>query len=400
MRKAPELRFDGFEEEWEEGTLSDLGSVSMNKRIYKDETSEIGDVPFYKIGTFGSKADSYISRDLFEEYKSKYPYPKVGDLLISASGSIGKVIEYKGEDAYYQDSNIVWLDVNDKVKNSFLKQFYETVNWNELEGSTIKRLYNKDLLRKKIAYPKLSEQEKIGDLFKKIDDLIEIQEGKLSRMEDFKKSMLQKMFPKKDELVPEFRFDGFDGEWGSTKLSYISNRVTRRNLENQSKLPLTISSEFGLVNQLDYYNNRVASKDISNYYLIINGEFAYNKSTSLGAPYGAIKRLDNYENGALSTLYIVFEIVENNLDYMKYYFETSLWHKEIYKVSQEGARNHGLLNIATNDFFSMRIKLPSLEEQQKIGNFFKNLDTQIENEEKLLDSYKMMKKSLLQKMFV
>ncbi|MCI5971662.1 MAG: restriction endonuclease subunit S, partial [Anaerococcus sp.] len=152
MRKVPELRFDGFDGEWEMGTLSDLGSVLMNKRIYKDETSEIGDVPFYKIGTFGSKADSYISRDLFEEYKSKYPYPKVGDLLISASGSIGKVIEYKGEDAYYQDSNIVWLDVNDKVKNSFLKQFYETVHWNELEGSTIKRLYNKDLLRKKISY--------------------------------------------------------------------------------------------------------------------------------------------------------------------------------------------------------------------------------------------------------
>ena len=119
MKKVPELRFDGFQREWDMGTLSDLGSVSMNRRIYKEETSEIGDVPFYKIGTFGARADSYISRDLFEEYKSKYPYPKIGDLLISASGSIGKVIEYKGEDAYYQDSNIVWLDVNEKVKNSF-----------------------------------------------------------------------------------------------------------------------------------------------------------------------------------------------------------------------------------------------------------------------------------------
>ncbi|HCX9289821.1 TPA: restriction endonuclease subunit S, partial [Staphylococcus aureus] len=115
----------------------------MNKRIYKHETSANEEIPFYKIGNFGKKADTFISREQFNEYKEKYPYPKKGDILISASGSIGKTIEYKGEEAYYQDSNIVWLDHNEEVLNVFLKYFYILVKWNGVEGTTIKKLYNK-----------------------------------------------------------------------------------------------------------------------------------------------------------------------------------------------------------------------------------------------------------------
>lgn len=382
MRKVPELRFDGFDREWEEKKLSNIVKVNSG-RDYK-HLSE-GKYPVY--GTGGLM--TYVNEFLSDE-------DSVG---IGRKGTINK--PQKLEAPFWTVDTLFYSTPIKDYNLDYIYCIFQRINWLKYDESTgLPSLSKSNINNIRIFNAGIHEQEKIGNLFKKLDDLIEIQEGKVSKMEDFKKSMLQKMFPKKDELVPEFRFDGFDGEWESTKLSYISNRVTRRNLENQSKLPLTISSEFGLVNQLDYYNNRVASKDISNYYLIINGEFAYNKSTSLGAPYGAIKRLDNYENGALSTLYIVFKIVENNLDFIKYYFETSLWHKEIYKVSQEGARNHGLLNIATNDFFSMRIKLPPLAEQEKIGQFFKNLDAQIDTEKKLLDSYKDMKKSLLQKMFV
>ena len=409
MRKVPELRFDGFDREWEENKLSKVAKFSKGKGYSKTDLKNSGN-PIYLYGEMYTNYKSQINdvETFTDKIKANSVLSKGNEVLIPSSGetaidlarashmNIPKVL-LGGDLNIIEpingfDPHFLALELsNGTIKQSLAKK---------AQGKSVVHLYNTDIKNQKFNYPVIEEQEKIGELFKKIDDLIEIQEGKVSKMEDFKKSMLQKMFPKKDELVPEFRFDGFDGEWESTKLSYISNRVTRRNLENQSKLPLTISSEFGLVNQLDYYNNRVASKDISNYYLIINGEFAYNKSTSLGAPYGAIKRLDNYENGALSTLYIVFKIVENNLDFIKYYFETSLWHKEIYKVSQEGARNHGLLNIATNDFFSMRIKLPPLAEQEKIGQFFKNLDAQIDTEKKLLDSYKDMKKSLLQKMFV
>ncbi|WP_398572346.1 restriction endonuclease subunit S [Staphylococcus aureus] len=164
----------------------------MNKRIYKHETSANEEIPFYKIGNFGKKADTFISREQFNEYKEKYPYPKKGDILISASGSIGKTIEYKGEEAYYQDSNIVWLDHNEEVLNVFLKYFYILVKWNGVEGTTIKRLYNKNILNTKIDLPTISEQQKIGDFFCYIDNLIEIQEQKLEFLKRRKQSLLQK----------------------------------------------------------------------------------------------------------------------------------------------------------------------------------------------------------------
>lgn len=378
MKNIPQLRFAGFDGEWTKGTLSDLGSVSMNRRIYKEETSKNGDVPFYKIGTFGSKADSYISRDLFEEYKSKYSYPKVGDLLISASGSIGKVIEYKGEDAYYQDSNIVWLDVNEKVKNIFLKQFYETVNWNELEGSTIKRLYNKDLLRKKISYPKLSEQEKIGDLFKKIDALIEKQEVKVSKMEDYKKSMLQKMFPKKDELVPEFRFYGFDGEWEKKKISDIGKitaggDVDKKKINNKGRYPVIANgdSNNGIIG---YYED---------YYKISEPAVTISARGNIGT---AVAR--NYP--FTPVIRVLTLTSDNNI----YFMSEAINRLRIFNESS------GVPQLTSPQFGGYNIFMAKLSEQEKIGNFFKNLDTQIENEEKLLESYKMMKKSLLQKMFV
>lgn len=408
MRKVPELRFAGFDGEWDMGTLSDLGSVSMNRRIYKEETSEIGDVPFYKIGTFGARADSYISRDLFEEYKSKYPYPKVGDLLISASGSIGKVIEYKGEDAYYQDSNIVWLDINEKVKNSFLKQFYETVNWNELEGSTIKRLYNKDLLRKKISYPKLSEQEKIGELFRKIDGIIEIQEGKVAKMEDFKKSMLQKMFPKKGELVPEFRFDGFDGEWRKLKLSHIgeieSSGVDKVIYEDQEIV--------SLLNYMDVYNNK--APNIGNKYTfmktsaspkeILNknikkGDIFFTPTSETSEDIGHSMVISNDLERFVYSYHIFRFRPESyvlDINFSNYFANIEPVRKQL-KIKAQGAQRY---TLKLDDFRELIVKIPSLEEQAKIGQFFKNLDAQIDTEKKLLDSYKMMKKSLLQKMFV
>ena len=169
---VPEIRFKGFSDAWEQRKLGDLGSVAMCRRIFKEQTSESGDVPFYKIGTFGAKADAFISRDLFEEYKLKYPYPNKGDILISASGSIGRTVEFTGENEYFQDSNIVWLNHDERLSNSFLKSFYSVVKWNGIEGSTIKRLYNDNILNTPISVPSISEQEKIGTYFTNLDNLI------------------------------------------------------------------------------------------------------------------------------------------------------------------------------------------------------------------------------------
>ena len=193
-KHIPEIRFKGFTDAWEQCKLGSLATVEMNKRIFKEQTTTKGDIPFYKIGTFGSDADSFISRDLFEEYKNKYPYPNIGDILISASGSIGRTVVYNGEDAYYQDSNIVWLNHNGKIDNSFLLQFYNQVKWAGLEGSTIKRLYNKNILETYIAVPKIEEQRLIGEFFKLVDSSITLHQRKLERLQEVKKDLLQKMF--------------------------------------------------------------------------------------------------------------------------------------------------------------------------------------------------------------
>ncbi|MTV22395.1 restriction endonuclease subunit S [Staphylococcus delphini] len=195
---SQELRFKDDNGEdypaWEEKKLGDIGHVAMNKRIYKNETSTNGEIPFYKIGTFGKKAESFITREKFEDYKNKYPYPNKGDILISASGSIGRTIEYDGEEAYYQDSNIVWLEHNDEVLNVFLKYFYSVVKWFGVEGTTIKRLYNKNILNTKINLPLVDEQQKIGGFFSKLDRQIEIQSQKIDLLKQRKQGFLQKMF--------------------------------------------------------------------------------------------------------------------------------------------------------------------------------------------------------------
>lgn len=169
--------------------------------------------------------------------------------------------------------------------------------------------------------------------------------------------------------------------WEQRKLSDIVERVTRKNQDLESELPLTISAQYGLIDQNEFFDKRIASKDVSGYYLVKNGEFAYNKSTSTDAPWGAIKRLDRYDMGVLSTLYIVFSILEEDKtdsDYLVTYYDTALWHKGVQAVAAEGARNHGLLNISAEDFLETSLQLPQdVEEQKLIGKYFKKLESLI-----------------------
>ena len=191
---VPEIRFKGFTDAWEQRKLGDFGTVAMNRRIFKEQTNEVGEVPFYKIGTFGGKADAFISRDLFEEYKAKYPYPQVGDILISASGSIGRTVEYTGKDEYFQDSNIVWLNHDKRINNTFLKYFYNIAKWSGIEGSTIQRLYNNNILNTEIKLPSIAEQYKIGKLLNNLDNLITLHQRKLEKLQNIKKACFEKMF--------------------------------------------------------------------------------------------------------------------------------------------------------------------------------------------------------------
>lgn len=202
---------------------------------------------------------------------------------------------------------------------------------------------------------------------------------------------------------PAIRFKGFTDSWEQRKLGDVVNRVTRKNQDLVSELPLTISAQYGLIDQNEFFDKRVASKDVSGYYLIENGEFAYNKSTSTDAPWGAVKRLDHYENGILSTLYIVFGIKENNpidSNFLVSYYNTNLWHKGIREIAAEGARNHGLLNIVPADFFETELMIPQdIEEQKQIGKFFKELEALITLHQRKYDKLQIIKKAMLEKMF-
>ena len=189
-------------------------------------------------------------------------------------------------------------------------------------------------------------------------------------------------------------------DWEQRKLGDITKRVIRKNKDLDTTLPLTVSAQEGLIDQNEFFNKTVASRDVSGYYLVRNGEFAYNKSYSKGYPWGAVKRLNRYNMGVLSTLYIVFKPTNIDSDFLEKYYDTTYWHKEVSKHAAEGARNHGLLNIAATDFFKTELVIPKrLEEQQRIGSFFKQLDDTIALHQRKLDKLKQLKQGYLQQMF-
>ena len=201
-------------------------------------------------------------------------------------------------------------------------------------------------------------------------------------------------------LVPQIRFTGFTDPWEQRKLGEVARRVTRKNENGDSDLPLTISAQYGLVDQRTFFNSQVASKDMSGYFLLHRGEFAYNKSTSTDSPWGAIKRLEKYDMGCVSTLYICFELLSGDPDFLVTYYETDRWYKSVQLIAAEGARNHGLLNIAPDDFFETQICIPKrIDEQRRIGAFFDRLDSLITLHQRKYDKLCVLKKSMLDKMF-
>ena len=180
---------------WSKTTLGSLGKISMCKRILKEETSESGDIPFYKISTFGGIADAFISKDIFEKYLETYSYPKIGDILISAAGTLGKTVIFDGKPSYFQDSNIVWVDNDEKtVINSFLYYFYQTSPWIKTTGSTINRLYNNDIKNLEISFPNLIKQQSIASVLSALDKKIALNKQINARLEEMAKTLYDYWF--------------------------------------------------------------------------------------------------------------------------------------------------------------------------------------------------------------
>lgn len=396
----PKVRFAGFTETWEQRKLGELGSVAMCKRIFKDQTSEEGDVPFYKIGTFGEEPNAYISRELFDEYKSKYPYPDKGTILISASGSIGRIVEFTGKDEYFQDSNIVWLKHDKRIADTFLKYIYEVISWAGIEGSTIKRLYNDNILKTEVKLPCIDEQEHIGRFFRHLDRLVTLHQRKRGRLENIKKAMLEKMFPKNGADVPEVRFVGFTEAWEQRKLGEIADKVTEKNTTLRYTEALTNSAEFGIIGQRDFFDHDVAKlSSLHGYYIVKEDDFVYNPRISVTAPVGPVNRNKLGKIGVVSPLYTVLRTAQIDNEFLEWFFKSACWHSFMIFNGDSGARSDRF-SIKNSTFFEMPIPCPCRMEQVRIGTFFRHLDRLITLHQRKVALLQNIKKACLEKMFV
>nr|WP_223286732.1 restriction endonuclease subunit S [Enterococcus italicus]QZN14049.1 restriction endonuclease subunit S [Enterococcus italicus] len=394
-KKVPDLRFKGFTDDWEERKLGDLGSVAMNKRIFKEQTSDVGDIPFYKIGTFGGTPDAFISRDIFEEYKSKYQYPEVGDILISASGSIGRTVVYQGYDEYFQDSNIVWLKHDQQLDNSFLKQFYSIVKWQGLEGSTIKRLYNKNILETKITLPSPEEQQKIGSFFKQLDNTITLHQRKLDLLKEQKKGYLQKMFPKNGAKVPELRFAGFADDWEERKLGDEFKKVSERNDGSFGRNHWISVAKMYFQSPEKVQSNNIDTRT----YVMREGDIAFEGHPNSEFKFGRFVAND-IGAGVVSELFPIYRHQhEYDNNYWKNAIQIERTMAPIFAKSITSSGNSSN-KLDTKHFLRQKILIPQINEQNKIGSFFKQLDDTIALHQRKLDLLKEQKKGFLQKMFV
>lgn len=397
-KKVPALRFKGFTDDWEQRKLGDFGNVAMNKRIFKNQTSDSGEIPFYKIGTFGKKANSFISKKLFEQYKAKYPYPKIGDILISASGSIGRTVVYKGEDAYFQDSNIVWLNHDKQLTNSFLKQFYLIVKWKGLEGSTIKRLYNKDILSTVINVPSVQEQSKIGDIFSMLDNLITLQQRKLEELNLLNQGMLQQMFANKD--IPKIRFKEFKSIWEHRKLDSLAEFSKGKGYSKKDLI--TKGNPIVLYGQL-YTNYQPIIKKIDTF-AKTNKESVISRGREVIVPASGETADDISRASVVNKAGI---IIGGDLNIIRPYsiispiflaftLSNGTQRKELSKYAQ----GKSVVHLHNADLKNVNVFFPTMKEQSKINSILSKL-----NELNLLSKNKLailqeIKNALLQILFV
>ena len=402
MKIVPDIRFKGFEDEWK---LSELGRLFI-ERIENNPNAEMLSVT---INDGIIKASENGRFDNSNSNKSKYKSVKKGDIAYNSmrmwQGASG-VSNFEG---IVSPAYTVLCPVSG-VNSVFFSYLFKTID-------TIKkfRLHSQGMTKDtwNLKYPALSkiaveypleecQQLQVASYLQNIDLQISKLVKRIVKLRQLKSACLISMFPQQGETVPRVRFKGFNGEWKKKKLKSFASRITRKNSKLETKLPVTISALNGIIEQTMFFNNIVASSNLSGYYLMKKGEFAYNKSYSCGFPFGAVKRMDRYEMGALSNLYIVFKLEDTVCDdYILYLFETSTWHKEVSMRASEGARNHGLLNIGAEDFLDIDIWVPNDKaEQHQIASYFRNLDIQISEQEKRLEKLKQIKAACLDKMFV
>ena len=413
---VPNLRFPEFKGEWEKQKLCDISSIVGRIGFRGYTTNDIVEKGMGAIALSPTnivnnqltydKDNTYISMSKYDE--SPEIMIKQGDVIFVKTGStVGKVA--------YIDKLICKTTLNPQVvvlkdikcDNYILSVIMSTRKFqNKIQritvGGAVPTLSQVAMGNIFISLPTAKEQEKISKFISLIDERIATQNKIIEDLKKLKSAIIEKVFCSPNQECPICRVEGFEQPLTTYKMNDFCSRIATKNKDAKCSLVLTIAAQYGLVNQESFFNKSVASENLTGYYLLHKGEFAYNRSYSAGYDWGAVKRLDNYDEGVLSTLYICFKINETivDSDYLAYYFESTKWHRGLSDIAGEGARNHGLLNVSMTDYFNTKHRFPVIEEQKAIAKML-NAITEKERKDTLLgECYQKQKQYLLRQMFI
>ena len=393
---SPSLRFPEFTGEWKNTTLEECVDFldGQRKPIKSDDRKgEKRLYPYYGASGIIDYIDEYI-------FDGDY-------ILLSEDGA--NIIDRNYRVAFIANGKI-WvnnhahvLQPHKEMNINFLSEALERINYAIYNTGTTMPKLNQEICRKiNLNVPSLSEQNKIGNLLYLLNERIATQNRLIEDLKKLRCAIIENVFCSPNHNESALRFKGNTDPLSTYRMEDFCSRITRKNKDNQCSLVLTIAAQYGLVDQESFFNKTVASENLAGYYLLHKGEFAYNRSYSAGYDWGAVKRLEKYPEGVLSTLYICFKIDESAVDsdYLAYYFESTKWHKGLSDIAGEGARNHGLLNVSVNDYFNTRHRFHCMREQKIIASML-NVISQKENDEiALYDNYQKQKQYLLRKMFI
>lgn len=383
-KNVPKIRFPGFTEPWEQRKLNEFTMYSSSSLTVSD-AKESGDYELYDAtGSIGytnvtAQKENYIT-------------------IIKDGAGVGRVRILPKDTAFIGTMGAI-TPMNCDIH--FLFNILVQTNFNSLiSGGTIPHIYYNQYGKKKYYVPKLQEQQKIGEFFKQLDNLISLHQRKLENLKKQKKGLLQKMFPEKGKKVPEIRFPEFTDDWEQRKLGEISDKVTEKNINNTYNETFTNSAEYGIIPQRDFFEKDISNiKNLNGYYVVRNDDFVYNPRISNFAPVGPIKRNKLLKTGVMSPLYYVFRTRDIDRTYLEHYFDTTYWHMFMKLNGDSGARSDRFA-IKDSVFVEMPIPFPKLEEQKKIGMFFEEFDNLITLHQRKLEHLQKQKKALLQQMFV
>lgn len=385
--------------DWQCSKIGDVAKVCMCKRIFAEQTSETEEIPFYKIGTFGKKADAYISRELYEEYKQRFSFPNVGDVLISAAGTLGRVVVFDGQDSYFQDSNIVWLDINkNMLTNQYLYHYYKIIKWASSEGSTIARLYNGIIYDTDIAFPDVKEQKIIAEKLSDIDNLISTLEKQIAKKKAIKQGVMQEL------LSGKRRLKGFSKEWKSFNLMSGSKIKARIGWQGLKKSEYLDSGYAFLVTGTDFVDGRVkwdtchfVERERYNQdenIQIKNGDILVTKDGTLGktAFVQGLTRPATLNSGVF-----VIRPLQNAYDpEFVYHILSSFVFKEFLDKLSAGST---IVHLYQKDMSKFEFLLPpTLDEQKAIAAILSEMDEEIEKLEEKYEKYTAIKQGMMEQL--